>query len=264
MRSLWRTVWGMNKRMLDLIGAGGVVLAVWGAGLAGAASPTPTPAPVVFENTLAQRVLACTGCHGAQGRAAPDGYHPRIAGKPAGYLYHQLLNFKEGRRVYRPMVHMVQPLSDGYLLAMAQHFGALDVPYPPPVPITTTPEGMRRGEQLALQGDPSRQLPACTACHGERLTGVQPAVPGLLGLPRDYLNAQMGAWRIGTRQAHAPDCMGHIAQRLDASDLSAVSGWLASRPLPANPHPAPASSVALPMKCGGVWTSDAPKTGGVQ
>ena len=51
-------------------------------------------APV--EDSLAQRVVACTTCHGPQGRAAADGYHPRIAGKPAGYLYQQLLNFRDG------------------------------------------------------------------------------------------------------------------------------------------------------------------------
>ena len=30
-------------------------------------------------------LLACTTCHGKEGRAGPDGYYPRIAGKPAGY-----------------------------------------------------------------------------------------------------------------------------------------------------------------------------------
>ena len=33
-----------------------------------------------IEDTMAQRVQACTGCHGPQGRAASDGYYPRIAG----------------------------------------------------------------------------------------------------------------------------------------------------------------------------------------
>lgn len=244
----------MSKSVVDVVSVGVVLLALSG-GAVWAQSSKPAP---VFENTMAQRVLACTACHGAQGRAAPDGYHPRIAGKPAGYLYHQLLHFKEGRRVYRPMVHMVQPLSDAYLWAMAHHFASLDLPYPSPVSVNTTPDGMRRGEQLALQGDPSRHIPACTTCHGERLTGMQPNVPGLLGLPRDYLNAQMGAWRMGTRRAHPPDCMGDIAQRLAASDVSAVSGWLASRPLPPDPHPVPASSAVLPMTCGSVWTNTSP------
>ncbi|MBC7445185.1 MAG: c-type cytochrome, partial [Polaromonas sp.] len=36
-----------------------------------------------FEDSMAQRTLACTACHGPQGRAAADGYYPRLAGKPA-------------------------------------------------------------------------------------------------------------------------------------------------------------------------------------
>jgi len=60
-----------------------------------------------FENTIAQRTLACTACHGAQGSAGPDGYYPRLAGKPAGYLYNQLLNFRDGRRHYALMTQLV-------------------------------------------------------------------------------------------------------------------------------------------------------------
>ncbi|MFZ8406771.1 c-type cytochrome, partial [Staphylococcus aureus] len=63
-------------------------------------------------DSLAQRALACTGCHGKQGRAAPDGYYPRLAGKPAGYLYNQLLNFRDGRRDYGLMSELIAPLSD--------------------------------------------------------------------------------------------------------------------------------------------------------
>ena len=37
-----------------------------------------------FRDDMAQRTLACTICHGKEGRAGPDGYYPRIAGNPAG------------------------------------------------------------------------------------------------------------------------------------------------------------------------------------
>ena len=70
-----------------------------------AAQAQPVP------DTLAQRALACTGCHGKEGRAAPDGYYPRLAGKPAGYLYHQLQHFRDGRRHYGLMTRLVDPLS---------------------------------------------------------------------------------------------------------------------------------------------------------
>eukprot|EP01036_Dinobryon_divergens_P059534 gene59534-79437_t len=141
-------------------------------------SPAAQTAP--FEDSMAQRMLACTACHGPQGRAAADGYYPRIAGKPAGYLYNQLLNFRHGQRNYRLMTQMVDPLSDAYLLEIAQYFAALDLPYPARAPVVAAPAQRQRGEQLALRGDAARQLPACAACHGAALTGVLPATPGLL------------------------------------------------------------------------------------
>ena len=68
-----------------------------------------------FKDDMAERTRACTACHGEQGRAGPDGYYPRLAGKPAGYLFNQLKNFQEGRRHYKLMTRLVDPLSDAYL-----------------------------------------------------------------------------------------------------------------------------------------------------
>ena len=69
-------------------------LALWGAALAcsaAAAAPGPAdPVPVTsaapaatVPASMASRVLACTACHGKEGRATAEGYFPRIAGKPA-------------------------------------------------------------------------------------------------------------------------------------------------------------------------------------
>jgi cytochrome c553 len=187
------------------------------------------------QDTLAQRLIACTACHGPQGRAAPDGYHPRIAGKPALYLFNQLVNFREGRRRYGPMVYMVDHLGDAYLREIAEHFAAIELPYAAPAPASDAPALLAFGQTLAMEGDPARRLPACAACHGRALTGVAPAIPGLLGLPRDYLKGQLGAWANGQRRAHAPDCMADIARALTPQDVSAVTAWLADSlppPLP--------------------------------
>ena len=94
----------------------------------------------------------------------------------------------------------------------------------PPVP-QATPDVLERGRQLALHGEPAAKLPACVGCHGAGLTGVLPNTPGLLGLPRDYINAQLGAWRTGERRAHAPDCMAQVARTLTPEDLNAVASW---------------------------------------
>jgi len=214
--------------------------------LAGGAAAAPPP------DTLAQRVQPCTACHGKEGRAAADGYHPRIAGKPALYLYHQLVNFREGRRRYGPMVYLVDHLSDDYLREIAGHFAALELPYPLPAPVSDPAATLQHGERLVLQGDAARKLPACVACHGQALTGVAPAIPGLLGLPRDYLKGQIGAWTNGQRRAHAPDCMADIAKRLTPEDVSAVAAWLASRPVPVPSKAAASLPEPLPLDCGSV------------
>jgi cytochrome c553 len=209
-------------------------------------------------DTLAQRVSACISCHGsastppaAMGSGGERQYFPRIAGKPAGYLYNQLSNFRDGRRQYPLMTWMVQHLSDDYLHEIAAYFSTQHVPAPVLDRAALPAAELERGRQLVTRGDTALKVPACIACHGERLTGALPAIPGLVGLPRDYINAQFGAWRNGSRHALAPDCMGAIAQRLSLADVSAVSAWLASEPLPLDANPAPQPPARpLPLACG--------------
>jgi cytochrome c553 len=203
-------------------------------------------------DTLAQRALPCTSCHQAEDRqTAADGYIPRIAGKPAGYLLAQLRAFRDGRRSHIGMAHLLAPLDDAYLAELAGHFAALpSAPYRPPA-TPLDPDSERRASAWILRGDAARGVPACTACHGDRLTGVAPAVPGLLGLPAAYVSAQLGAWRQGLRRAQQPDCMAQIAQALPLEDVPAIARWLAVRPLPADPRPAPAPALTSPRP--GPW-----------
>lgn len=208
-------------------------------------------------DTLARRLAPCIACHGsaetppaAVGTAGARQYFPRIAGKPAGYLYNQLTNFRDGRRQYPLMTWMVQQLSDDYLHEIAAHFARQHLPAPVLERAGLPPADLARGRQLVMHGDLALKVPACIACHGDRLAGSLPAIPGLLGLPRDYINAQFGAWRNGSRHALAPDCMGTIAARLSLADVSAISAWLASEPVPLDASPAPAVPRPLPLACG--------------
>lgn len=201
------------------------------------------------DDTMARRARACTGCHGDQGRAAADVYHPRIAGKPAAYLAEQLRAFRDGRRRYALMTALLDPLDDAMLQALADHFASLDLPYPPPLSGAAAPEVLRRGETLARQGDAAARLPACASCHGSRLTGTLPSVPSLLGLPRDYLIAQLGAWRTGSRRSRPPDCMAEVARRLAPADIGALGQWLSSQPVPTPAGAAPRAEQAPPLPC---------------
>jgi cytochrome c553 len=199
---------------------------------------------------MAERVAACTACHGKEGRATADGYYPRIAGKPETYLFNQLQNFRDGRRQYPMMNYLLSNLSDDYLLKIAAFFADEHPPYPPPAPANASAAVLERGRLLVAEGLRERGVPACAACHGAALTGVQPAIPGLLGLPRDYINAQLGAWTNGVRQARAPDCMAAIAHKLTPEDINAASNWLSAQPAPENAAPVAALPAPLPMACG--------------
>lgn len=212
----------------------------------------PVIAQQSVPDTLAQRTVTCAACHGKEGRATSEGFYPRIAGKPAGYLYNQLVNFRDGHRQNAQMNYMVQHMSDQYLKEIAHHFSSLHPPYPPPQSPNVSASMLEHGRVLVNSGDRSRNIPACAACHGQKLTGVLPSIPSLVGLPRDYLNAQFGAWKGGARKAAAPDCMAQISEKLTPEDVGAVSAWLASQPVSNDMAAAPAGSVKLPIPCGSV------------
>jgi cytochrome c553 len=201
-------------------------------------------------DTMAARVLACASCHGDKGQGTSDDYFPRLAGKPAGYLYNQLAAFRDGRRKYPPMNYLLEFLPDAYLKAIAEYFASEQPPFPPPATPVVSSAMLARGEMLATKGDPAREIPACANCHGPSFTGMEPAIPGLLGLRPNYISAQLGAWRYGTRTATVPDCMQIVAGHLTEDDVKALAAWLSSRPAPANPSPALHGSLPMPLACG--------------
>jgi cytochrome c553 len=224
-----------------------VLLAACGlAAFAQAAAPAPGHVP----DTIEQRVAACIACHGREGASSDQGFFPRLAGKPEGYLFNQLRSFRDGRRFNSDMVYMVRHLSDDYLREIAHYFATLDLPYPVPAAASdASAETLARGKALVLNGDAARDIPACVQCHGAALTGVQPGIPALVGLPRLYLSSQLGTWVTGERHALAPDCMAEVGRKLTTSDINAVASWLAVQPMPADPKPLAEPRAPLPLRC---------------
>jgi cytochrome c553 len=199
---------------------------------------------------MAARVLACTACHGVAGRGTNNESFPRLAGKPAGYLYNQLVAFRNGRRRYPPMNYLLAFLPDAYLQAIAGYFAGEDPPLPPPTVPIVSKDILAVGKSIVTSGDPNRGIPACSGCHNPTFTGMEPAIPGLLGLPPSYITAQLGAWRYGTRTAAAPDCMQVVASHLTEEDVTAVAAWIATLPAPPNATPVLHGSLPMPLPCG--------------
>lgn len=224
----------------------------WGAARAqapAAADPATVPAFKTLDSMEA-RVQGCVTCHGQQGQGTSNEYFPRIAGKPAGYLHNQLRAFRDGSRRYAPMNYLVAYLTDDYLREVAEYFAQLRPPFNPPQTATVAANVLDRGRTLVQNGDGSRQIPACVACHGANLTGMEPGIPGLVGLRPNYIAAQLTRWRTGERRAAAPDCMHRIAIRLNESDIQGVSAWLGALPAPRDHAPDARNNVRMPVACG--------------
>jgi cytochrome c553 len=185
-----------------------------------------------------------------QGRGTHDDYFPRLAGKPAGYLFNQLTAFRDGRRHYSPMNYLLEYQSDTYLHAMAEYFSTQSPPYLPRHSTKADSAVLARGQQLATRGDTGRGVPACARCHNPNFTGMEPGVPALVGLQPDYISAQLGAWRYGTRTAIAPDCMQIVAGLLSENDVTALAAWLSSLPAQPDAKPLPPGSLTPPIACG--------------
>ena len=222
-------------------------LALAGAALAIGAEAAP------FEDTIAQRMLACTGCHGREGRAGPDGYYPRIAGKPAGYLFNQLRNFRDERRRYELMNGLLALLDDDYLREIAEHFAGLDLPYPPPLAAVEPAALRERGEALVRRGDP-----AAIAARVQRLSRRRDDRPRAVRSRAARSAArlsQCAARRLAQRPTargraglhgrdRAPPGAGRDRRRLVVARRAAGAGACGSA--------ANEPGAALPLPCGGV------------
>ena len=130
-------------------------------------------------DSMEARVQGCVTCHGQSGQGTSNGYFPRIAGKPAAYLYNQLVAFRDGARKYPPMNYLVAYLPDSYLREMAEHFAKQRPPFAAKEAVRADATTVSRGQTLATAGDAQQghpgvhRLPRQRAHrHGARHSGI--------------------------------------------------------------------------------------------
>ncbi len=201
---------------------------------------------------LTEHLAACNACHGAKGEGMTGSvYYPHLAGKPAQYLFRQLRAFRDGGRNYPQMGWLMRNMDDAYLQAIAEHFAAMPPRTRAPGEPRKTIDAalVQRARQLIEHGDTASGIPACAACHGSDLAGLEPAIPGLIGLPEEYVVAQFGGWRTGVRTAQAPDCMAGIARALEPGEIRAIAAWLSVQAHDEPQRPAAAGSFLPPLAC---------------
>ena len=193
-------------------------------------SITCVPAWAVDPATIASQgsgqVPACASCHGKDGGGQAS--FPRLAGMNAAYLLKQLDDFAGGSRDNAVMKPIALALSAEDRKALAAHYAGLPIAK---VAATASPIAAgSAGERLATRGAWSRGVPACVQCHGPGGVGVGANFPALAGQSSGYISAQLQAWQKGTRKNDPLELMRHLAARLDAGEVQAVSDWFAAQP----------------------------------
>lgn len=195
--------------------------------------PQPPPTPVAALAGDAGSALAkdsrggrwaCASCHGANGEGALN--IPRLAGLDAGYIERQLFDYRSGRRRNEIMSIVARSLEPREIGLLARHYARLSPGS------TARPElggQLLRGQQLALAGDQSRELPACFSCHGPSGFGVG-RFPALAAQHPAYTATQLNAFASGDRDTDPAALMRNIAQKLDTLDRRSVSDYLSTLP----------------------------------
>ncbi|CAM5254273.1 c-type cytochrome [Rhodanobacter lindaniclasticus] len=169
------------------------------------------------------KAAVCGACHGMDGNSA-DAQYPKLAGQSEQYIVRQLTDFKSGQRQNPIMLGMAMPLSvqdmhdlGAYFASQTSRPGVADQALVEP------------GETLFRQGDATRDIPACMACHSIDGRGNPGAMyPQLAGQHAQYIEATLKAWHDGASwgtDAHS-QIMPTIATKLDAKDIAALASYI--------------------------------------
>ena len=186
---------------------------------AGAAEPVqPTKPDLAQGETVATKV--CMACHSIDGsRGSPA--NPILQGQHPEYLVKQLVEFKGGQRKNPIMTGIASTLSVQDMKNVAA-FYASKVAKPG---FAKNKDLVQLGESVYRAGIADRSVPACAGCHSPSGAGIPAQYPRLAGQHADYVEAQLVAFRAGTRTNSAP--MTGIAGKMNDREIKAVSDYIA-------------------------------------
>jgi cytochrome c553 len=188
--------------------------------MAQANEPAAAPAKpdLAKGGTLSSQV--CAACHTADGsRGSPA--NPILQGQHPEYLAKQLAEFKAGKRKNAVMTAMAAPLSEEDMRNVAA-FYATKTAKPG---FAKNKDTVELGQKIYRGGIADRNIPACAACHGPNGSGIPAQYPRIGGQHGDYVEAQMVAFRSGTR-VNSPQ-MTTVAAKMNDKEIKAVSDYVA-------------------------------------
>jgi cytochrome c553 len=168
----------------------------------------------------------CSACHGIGGSTTSPNF-PRLAGQQPFYMKAELTEFRDKSRKdadAEPMWGWTRALSDQDIEGVVQYYASQK-----PEPGKLGPENlMRRGQEIFETGIPSKNVPACSSCHGLDAAGNAGA-PRLASQHSSYLTKQLrDAFHDSTLRPEAV-AMHFIVKGLSNEDINALTAYLQSK-----------------------------------
>ncbi len=164
----------------------------------------------------------CQECHGANGNST-DAKIPNHAGQYAAYLIKQLSDFQSGARRHEIMTIMAEDLSTADMADIGAYFSSRQI---------MQGEGgdvNQLGRNLFVNGDQSRDIPACAGCHGESGKGGiagNVVYPVIGGQRKVYLRSQLTGWKLGERNNSPGGVMNKVTKLLSDDEIEALADYI--------------------------------------
>ena len=180
-----------------------------------------------------KRIAICLACHGTRAGGdidfGPDVHFgtPALRGMQHDYLKQSLIDYKTGSRPHEEMRAIASMLDEETIDFMARTFAA----YPAP-PLKTADElakladkdlRFRKGQTIAQEGVPEKEVPACMSCHGASGEGIADLGPRLAGQNSIYIQQQFTTYADETRQTAQAEIMQPVAAGLSAEEIEAIA-----------------------------------------
>jgi cytochrome c553 len=179
------------------------------------------------DDTPGAILQSCVRCHGAQGLGRGEGAFPILAGQKAAYLKDSLAAYASGERPSGIMQPVAAGLDPRAIDRLARYYADLE-----PQPRSTgelDAGAIGRGEQIAREGIPDREVPACMGCHGPAEEAKNPHYPLLAGQYPEYLTLQLRLFKSGIRGGgEFAHLMRPVAQHLTEEEIADVAAYYAS------------------------------------
>lgn len=162
----------------------------------------------------------CMACHTADGsRGAPA--QPILAGQHPQYIVKQLQEFKAGKRQNPIMQGMAAPLTEEQMRDVAAFYASKQAK----PGAAKHKDTVLLGEKIYRGGIAGISVPACAGCHSPNGAGIPAQYPRLAGQHAEYTEAQLKAFRAGTR-TNSPQMLA-IAARMSDKEIAAVADYIA-------------------------------------